>query len=172
MDISEAIRAELLKRRVDREIERRLEIIETYGDDREDGAVIKFEKRMPVGRQTWLAGQVVNAADFNRAFEQARQNADTDGMRTYTYAGVRVGGKWYLTGATEVENARTWDDLVMWMAGYCDPVLEIIDMYPAQPVAANPQRVDLAGSLGESFYRQELDRQAKGERPNLPDDIG
>lgn len=170
MDISEAIRAELLKRRVDREIERRLEIIETYGDDREDGAVIKFEKRMPVGRQTWIAGQVVSAADFNRAFEQARKYAD-DGMRTYTYAGVRVDGRWYLTGATEVENARTWDDLVMWMAGYCDPVTEIIDMYPAQPVAVNPQRVDPL-KLGEKWYQEELDRQAKGDQPNLPDDIG
>ena len=68
--IKDAVKAALDQRVLDAEVARRLEIIDGYGPDREDGTVLRFEKALPIG-PTFEPGQVVRAQDMNRLMEQS-----------------------------------------------------------------------------------------------------
>jgi hypothetical protein len=70
-----------------------------YGKDHEDGTVLKFTK-------FWSAGQFGDP---------------------YSYAALRINGRWYLTGSTRRRAASpvTWDDLLLWMDSGEYPVTDL-----------------------------------------------
>lgn len=85
-------RKEDIKARM-RQLEAEMTLLDRYGDDiYDDGDVIKFTK----------------------TFRPNEYTAHGDGSRRFTFAALKVGDTWYLTGRTLV-NGKTWDELVEFM---------------------------------------------------------
>lgn len=137
-NIGAAIREALVQRKVDAEVTRRLEIIDSYGDDREDGTVLKFNKVLPIKGTAWTPGMVVTAAHFNELVQAAQ--AAEEGAKAYTYVALRAGGRWYLSGPKQADKPRTWEEFVLWLAADGEPVTELVTMLEATPLAAQAPR--------------------------------
>lgn len=165
--IKDAVQQALDQRVLDAEVARRLAIIDGYGADREDGAVLKFEKALPVG-PAFEPGQVVTSADFNRMMAEAVSSSfnwsygpavtpaptpatGEDGrvLKTYTYVALRAGDRWFLSGPKEsgAGKSHTWAELCLWLAGDGEPVTELVELVPVVPVAQQAPRP--AGTPGE-----------------------
>lgn len=140
MNVSDEIRRALVQRKVDAEVEYRLGIIDSYGGDREDGTVLKFDKTLPVRGSTFTSGQVITAENFNALVQQAQEAAENP-TRTYTYVAIRAGGRWYLSGPTQsgCGKAWDWDELTIWLAADGEPVTELVELVEAALLA--PPRV-------------------------------
>lgn len=81
------------------EVDRRRKILEwfSYGTDPHDeGTVIKFERRFKLS------------------------------AKTYNYAAIKAGGKWYVTGGAESPQRVTWDEFLLWLVGSdnAEPVMQ------------------------------------------------
>jgi hypothetical protein len=71
-----------------RRLEEEIAVLDRFGnDDFEEGAVITFDKQF--------------------------HGPDS---KTWTYAGVKVGNLWYLTGSGRHPNCFSWDDLVRFLS--------------------------------------------------------
>ena len=100
--VDQAVNEKLRQRMIDKKVEEKLALIEQFGaDEFGDGAVIRFKKRFKFG--------------------------DT----TYTYAAIKVNGKWYTTGPKGA--CYTWDELVGWLISGDVPTTEITPMVPVAP---------------------------------------
>ena len=80
------VRQVLLARQVELEVEKRLALIESYGDDNySENSVIRFQK-------TFVKGGT-----------------------KYTYAAIKAGGLWYTTGPKSPKG-YTWNEFTAWLA--------------------------------------------------------
>ena len=73
------------------ELQHKEQLVEALGDDLyEEGTVIRFKKTMPLAR-------------------------DSRNTREYTYAAVKAGSRWWVTGNRGTSDGRSWDDLRLFM---------------------------------------------------------
>lgn len=98
--VDTAVHAEMEKRRVEKEVERKLRLIDGFGvDSYNEGAVITFTKRFT-----------------------------TNGIE-YKYAAIKVHDAWYTTGP-KAPKAYSWDELVTWLVAGEAPTTEVTLMLP------------------------------------------
>jgi hypothetical protein len=88
------------ERAVAAEAERRVRLVDEYGED----SVERFPE-----------GTILRVAKTFRL-------TLADELKTYTYAALKVNGKWYLTGNTSRPSGQTWRKLVLWLVSGVDPV--------------------------------------------------
>jgi len=91
--IDQAVNEKLRQRMIDKKVEEKLRLIEEFGpDEAPNEMVIRFRKQF------------------------------TNGGITYTYAAIKVGGKWFTTGPRGA--CYTWDELVGWLISGDVPTTE------------------------------------------------
>lgn len=97
--VDEAVRKHLDKIEDEAEVQRRLQMIEDFGNDTyKDSTVFVFPKKF-----TW------------------------DGT-TYTYAVLKANGKWYMTGRAD-RSGITWRELAIWLvSGQCPTTAEDLEL--------------------------------------------
>lgn len=139
------IKEKLDQRRVDAEVERRIKIMESYGEDREDGTVLKFEKALPVSATQTASLTATTMGDYSvtwspKAGLDLKRNEDGDALKTYSYAALRAAGKWYLTGPKAAGKAYSWQELGLFLAGDGEPVEKLTEMVPVEPLGVRYRR--------------------------------
>lgn len=109
-----------------RALEARDRLIDKYGEDREDGAVIRFVK--------WFPGHRPDALEL---LPSGSPNATM--ARKYGYAAIRLNGKWFVTGSTQRGVAYEWEELLDFLdEGGGEPV-DAIEVWPPQVVMSELQ---------------------------------
>lgn len=124
----------------DAEYAAKLALYESYGADREDGAVVTFSKQF-----------------------------ETDPTRVYTYASLRANGKWYTTGGNpRTPQHYTWESFLLWLVTGI-PAENFTDMVPAStgdvPTRTEPNvsTVERSAPLTDALQRAiELRREVRG----------
>jgi hypothetical protein len=74
-------------------------LIKKYGEDHKDGTVIAFSKQF--GADQRAVQEHLNTITGNPV-----------GLSVYHYAGLRAGGRWYLTGPTSGAGGIEWEELL------------------------------------------------------------